>query len=223
MTVLDSLVTIEFVDLAGRNPRTAALLSDEERHRAARIHDDSLRARFETGRSELRRILGALLGIDPATVPISTGPWGKPFVPGAGIEFSYSRSGSVGVVATARNARIGVDIEAIDNTVDVARVARRVLAPDELDDFEASSDRRRTLLRFWTLKEALAKGCGTGFSVEPQDIRVTLDPRAISTPDGSRPDGWWLDHQMVARSYVLAVAVEMDGDPERGPPSIRHS
>src|SRR5260370_37083218 len=60
-----------------------AMLSDDERARAARMVVQLHAARFIAARAGLRRILGHCLGRDPAALAFALGPHGKPHLQAA--------------------------------------------------------------------------------------------------------------------------------------------
>ncbi len=88
-----------------------ALLSPDERARAARFGTHSLRDRYVVGRGTLRRLLGATLGCAPGAVAIRRGLRGRPQVDGAGFDFNVTHTAGVALVGIAAHGRIGVDIE----------------------------------------------------------------------------------------------------------------
>lgn len=119
--------------------RAAALLSTDERSRAARIvHADDRRA-WVVARGALRELLAGLLDADPRALRF-TGA--KPRVEGSGLGFSLSHEGGLLVVATAWGAELGVDHETLRPLPGVE---------DPTSYFEA-----------WTRREALFKAGGAG-------------------------------------------------------------
>lgn len=118
-----------------------------------------------------RIVLGSLLGVPPAQVPIrrhcsrcGSTEHGKPYVDGDPIHFSASSAGGHIAVA-AGGVPLGVDL------VDVAEIrpetGRAILSPDE------QADDPRGLATVWARKEAILKATGDGLSVDPQAVRVS--------------------------------------------------
>lgn len=118
-----------------------------------------------------RIVLGSLLGVPPAQVPIrrrcrrcGSTEHGKPYVAGAPIHFSTSSAGGRVAVA-AGEVPLGVDL------VDVAEIrpetAGAILSPAE------QADDPRGLATVWARKEAILKATGDGLSVDPQAVRVS--------------------------------------------------
>lgn len=120
---------------------------------------------FLLGRALLRSSLARLIGVPPADVALRIDAHGKPACPALRERaFNLSHSGGMVVLAIAPTAAVGVDIEAIDRTLDWASVASDHFAQTELADIaalptEAQSGR---FYRYWTLKEAYGKAQGRG-------------------------------------------------------------
>lgn len=114
-------------------------------------------------RQLLHDLLSAYLG--GATPQFGREAKGRPFLrnPGAP-DFNLSDTRGGTVLAVAGTGRLGVDLERMDRTLDVGRLAARWFAADEaaalarLDQEAAGS----AFLRLWTAKEAACKATGTG-------------------------------------------------------------
>jgi len=162
-------VDIWVVPLPGGDPAAErellAVLPGPERRRAHGIRASGARTRFVLARAALRRILGAYLGVAPATVEIVLDENGKPHLAGAPapLAFSLSHTRGLAAIAVTTRAAVGIDVEALDRRVDLATM-RRALGDEELEPVLAEPPERRTaaFLRRWTMKEAHAKAVGTG-------------------------------------------------------------
>ncbi|WP_327315139.1 4'-phosphopantetheinyl transferase family protein [Streptomyces sp. NBC_01235] len=173
------------------------LLDPVERAR----HDATVRpedqARFLVGCALSRLLLGELLGVPPADVPLRRvcprcgGPHGKVRLdmPGspAPYDFSVTHSGSVVGVAVCRGGQVGLDVEEAGSLVDVDSAARAALSDTELAALRALSpaERQPAFLRVWTRKEAVLKALGVGLSVSPRELQVSapdLPPAVLSWP-----------------------------------------
>jgi 4'-phosphopantetheinyl transferase len=127
-------------------------------------------SRFAAGRAVLRLILASYVDADPAALRFDPGRYGKPRLRGhSGLDFSFSRSAEAVLVGIAADRPVGVDIERIDFSRPVARLARRWLGPAEAAEIAALPVRSQVSAfhRCWTAKEAYAKGAGTGLVAEP--------------------------------------------------------
>lgn len=214
-----------------------AHLAADERSRAARFHHAVDRQRFVVRRGLLRRLLGESLALDPAAVPLRTGPAGKPSIDEASLgrgaaggvpAFNLSRSGGLAVVAlvpatASRAPDVGVDLERIDvdrrSRDDFLRIADRFAAAESslLRSLPAEA-MPATFYRLWTAKEACLKCLGTGIGSEA----VTLaDVVCAAGPDGAigradcpvGPVSWRVRSLEPRPGLVAAVAMRMDDGP----------
>lgn len=122
---------------------------------------------------------------------------GKPFVVGdEDLSFSVSHSGSVALLAVARGAIVGIDVEIIRDRPNLQKLAARVLDTDALEAFSGADEPQRlvSFLRAWTEKEAYLKAIGVG---------IATDLRAVTLPDG-----WIAERLDELPAYVGAVAVD---------------
>ncbi len=197
---------------ASRLRACGAALSDAERARAQRFGHERLRDRYVIGRGCLRAILGRALGVAPADVPIVRGERGRPQLAGdAALDFNISHTGNVALVGTLRGARIGVDVERLDRTINVAGIARKFLSGDERRAI-ASLERdaaRRSVLALWTCKEAMSKATGDALSAPfaALDVDLWRGPTLRDGPGKYRPHRWSLHAAAVPADHVATVAV----------------
>lgn len=176
--------------------RAESVLTADELARARRAVPAVHRRRVLL-RAALRQALASQLGMDPAAVPLTTSPTGRPEVPGVwDIDVSCSSSSSLGIVVVSRHHRIGVDLELVREwTPDV--LSEGWLAPAERAALmELPLDLRgMAATRAWTRKEAVLKGRGCGLLSDPRDVVVRITA-ATGTVAGwelrnvSVPDGW---------------------------------
>ena len=169
--------------------RLAAILSQDERQRAARFHRRLDASRWAVSRIALRSLLGRYLLLEPNAVSFQTGARGKPEVAiPAGrrpIQFNMSHCDGLGLYAVARCGRVGIDVERVRCLPDFDSIARRMFAPDEqraLRDLPESK-RAAAFFRFWTRTEAYLKATGQGLAnteaahtFEPARWRVVTLP-----------------------------------------------
>jgi 4'-phosphopantetheinyl transferase len=158
------------IDLRGEaTAQDAALLSHEERHRAARFAFDHLRHRYVLAHAALRRLLGQAMGRDPAALVWQLGAQGKPSLHD-GWFFNMSHSGDVGLVALSAQHEIGIDVELNQKPHDAVELSKAVLTSSERTWVLAGgpTDVDRRFLCCWTRKEACIKAIGSGLSLAPQ-------------------------------------------------------
>ncbi len=97
-----------------------ATLSDDERNRSARFRFEPDRRRFVVAHGVLRDLLGRYLGTDPGQIRFVYNAFGKPELHpefGSRLTFNLAHSGDLALIAIARDAWVGVDVECIDLTL----------------------------------------------------------------------------------------------------------
>lgn len=116
----------------------------------------------------MRRWLGPALGLAPDRVPLSREVHGRPLLdPRLGADASWSHSGDALVVAFARGARVGIDLERERPRPRALALAQRHFAPAEAEWIGAQPPgpvRTRAFLRLWCAKEAVLKAHGRGLA-----------------------------------------------------------
>ncbi len=158
----------------------AGVLTPGEHAELARIRSEAKRWRAMSARILLREALSSMCGgsVEPAAWRFRALPDGKPEVAGGlpQLQFSVSHTDEMAVVAVSREARLGVDVEALDRAVG-EDVIEAFLAPDELRAIAASecAQRHNQFLRLWTLKEAYTKLIGAGLNADFAAIAFDLD------------------------------------------------
>ena len=172
------------------------LLSADERTRANRFKRPGDRGRFIVGRASLRILLGRASEIEPSAIIFRYGLQGKPLLSESfndlSLQFNLAHSGGVALLAVAREARIGVDIEEIRPMENAEGLMSRFFAPAEAAEWNLLAEDQRLAGFFhgWTRKEAYIKATGQGLSQPLKAFAVSLSP--------GRP----------------SALVEVEGDPE---------
>ena len=138
------------------------------------------RSGHEAGRALLAELYRGETG--RALPPIALGARGKPYFPGEDLYFSISHTRRHAFCALSRR-EIGIDAEELDRRVDL-RLAEKILSPGERAQFDAAPDKRRALLTFWVLKEALVKKTGEGLRGYPSGTDFSLDDPRVTEIDG---------------------------------------
>ena len=160
-----------------------SLLSSDEAARAARYKVELPRRHFIICRAILRRLLASCLACDPRGVEFEYGAHGKPALcqsthSGQDVRFSVSHSSDQALIAVARGRQVGVDIERIDPTVRILKLANRFFSPREAQELAGlpSCDQPGGFYKGWTCKEAYLKGTGFGLSFPLNHFSVSLNP-----------------------------------------------
>src|SRR5438045_2577666 len=106
-----------------------AVLSQDERERAARFRFDKDRGHYIAGRMFLRHILSSYLEIGPREVRLAYNDYGKPFLSdiaaGNRLEFNVAHSHGLALFGFTRDSDIGVDIERIRPDFATNEIAER--------------------------------------------------------------------------------------------------
>lgn len=165
-----------------REARALSLLDEEERGRWNRFLVRRARRQFALCRAALRINLCDRLGCDNAALSFGYLEHGKPFarvngVPSS-IRFNVSHSGSHGLIAFAERERLGVDLEERVPDRDFDGIGGSVYGPAERRALTAARGLREKAVvfyRVWSLKEALIKALGTGFSLNPSRFEVPAE------------------------------------------------
>ena len=146
-------------------------LSIEERGRRDQLHFEADRRDFTIAHDLLRRALSQYADVRPKDWRFATNDYGKPFIKSADPQLralSFSLSHTKGCVACAitSGTSIGVDVETIDRSQLIQRVADRFFSKRETSWLRRCSDDLRSarFIELWTLKEAFLKAIGVGLS-----------------------------------------------------------
>jgi 4'-phosphopantetheinyl transferase len=203
---------------AGRaGPAGAAVLSGDERERAARFHFSTDRERWIRGRLGLRGVLAGYLGIGPADLRFTYGPQGKPGLdlPYADLCFNLAHCDDLAVIAVRRGAAVGVDLERVRPVADAPDIASRFFSPLERDAVlgPGTDGLPRRFFACWTRKEAVIKATGLGLSFGLDRFAVSVPPddppRVLAVADD--PTGapsWSLVHFEPVPGFIGAVACQ---------------
>lgn len=196
--------------------RFHAVLSDDERARAARFLAPGHGAAYTCGRGRMREILGGYLGLAPQRVPLAAAAHGKPYLAGVAQapEFNLSHTGDWAALAVTARHPLGIDIETIRPLQD--GMVQRYFAPAEV---AAIADlpppaRHAAFFRCWTRKEAFVKATGAGLGLPLASFVVSVEadrPAAVLAIDGrSSADvaGWRLLPLEPAPGMAGAVAID---------------
>ena len=134
----------------------------------------------EAGRLLLAQMYRAYRGAELPSVVVEE--WGKPRFAEDPLQFSISHT-KAHVFCALSAVPIGIDAEEKDRDIDL-RLADKILSPSEKARFEAATDQREALLKFWVLKEADAKRTGRGLRGYPNKTDFSPDDPRITEIDG---------------------------------------
>ena len=217
----DRAVTVWRVrlDPGDRAEELRGRLAPDELERLQRLARSKVGRRWLVSRAALRGILAAELGTSPSAVRLKLGAHGRPGLdPGAhpsDLDFNLSHSADLALVAIARRRRVGVDVERLRRGRDPLRVAGRYFSEAEVAAVRAypPGDRPAAFLRYWTAKEALAKGLGLGLQVPRGELELAQQSGGTMVPVRLSEDWRLVDLADLPDGYYGALAV--DGDAAR--------
>ncbi|MGY1652008.1 4'-phosphopantetheinyl transferase superfamily protein [Geodermatophilus sp. SYSU D01119] len=196
--------SVDLADDAWDEDAAAARLTPGERAAADR-GIAAVRRRRVLVRAALRTVLGDLLRLPPADVPLEV-RGGRPLVrsgrraPGV----SCAAAGGLALVAVAPHAGVGIDLEPAGPGPE----GDEWLAAPELARLAGRAGEGGERARAWTAKEAVLKAEGTG---------LRRHPRTVVTPAGGRGrlGSWWLAPVPVPAGWVATAALGRRWDPAR--------
>lgn len=178
-----SEVHLWFAELDRLRPGAAAFeasLDAVELARADRFRFPADRERFVLGHGLLRALIGRYLGRDGDLVRYARGPFGKPFLEGQDLRFSFSDTKDAVLVAFSHVVEIGADIETMQRTVDHDAVSEHYFTAEETEDIASAKDGKRRFLELWTRKEAVLKASGVGIMDDLHVLRVNGQEQRMS-------------------------------------------
>lgn len=206
LRLADDRIDVWFVDTGeGRDD----LLSEEERRKADGFRTDQMRRRYCGAHDALRRILSSYAGTPPQNLAFTENASGKPALLGAGaLHFNLSHSGDRAAVAVSRQA-VGVDIEEM-KAEPPYETAPFFLIGDEQARLSAANDpaQRVMFYRFWSAKEAVAKGVGLGLGLDFRRIVIGDPARTgpVKMPFETAGRDWFLHPLPAPPGFSAALA-----------------
>lgn len=189
-----------------------AVLSADERERAARYLSEAVRTRFVIARGVMRHVLGYHTRLSPRSLTFVYGAQGKPSLPQSNIHFNLSHSADLLLLGVTVGHPLGVDVEHIHFIPEMTTIAQDHFSLNEQQALFAlpPDAQQRAFFTCWTRKEAYIKATGDGFSLPLRDFDVTLapdEPPQMSRAEGDDPARWRFLHLEPMPGYVGAVCV----------------
>jgi 4'-phosphopantetheinyl transferase len=194
-----------------------AMLSEDERARAARFRFEKDTRHFTVARAMVRSILGSYLKIPGRNLRFVYSHHGKPALADdtTDIRFSVSHSSDLGMLAVTRGREVGVDLETTRDNVEIDQLAIRYFSEHECAALReiSNTQRLRAFFRCWTSKEAFLKAQGIGLSRSLGSFDVEVNPklpaRLLATrPNAEEAEHWSLHDVPTEENYASAVAWE---------------
>jgi 4'-phosphopantetheinyl transferase len=184
-----------------------ALLSPEERERAAQFRFDRDRDRYIAAHGILRLILNRYLLQLPSLI---YGANGKPALACGSLHFNLSHAEDRAVIAVSATAELGVDLERVRVESDADSIAEICFSPSERRALSLlpQSLQAEAFFKCWTRKEALVKALGDGLSYPLTAFSVSLNepPRILELAgDEHAAAQWSVRHLAPEPGYVGAI------------------
>ena len=186
--------------------------------RAAAFRLPKPQLQFIIVRGALRMLLGRYLGISADECCFAFTEFGKPFLqePSTDLRFNVTHSGDQALIAIARSAEIGIDIEQHRKLDDAHGLAKMILSADDMERWLSVPETLRISAFYaaWTRKEAVAKAVGQGLSMDFPALRVSFEPgrdaalEKIGEPWGPLNE-WTLKSLDAVLGYSAAVAARV--------------
>ncbi|GGM09688.1 4'-phosphopantetheinyl transferase family protein [Dactylosporangium sucinum] len=150
-------VELHLVDAAATTA-DLELLDEAELRRHETMQHPVDRHRFAVAHAAARRIVADRLDVDPAEVRWTRGSNGKPELDGGALRVNLSHSGDLVLVALTAERAVGVDLQQVLPTLDVAAMAARFFPPGEAS--LVARDGPERFAELWARKEAVVKAAG---------------------------------------------------------------
>lgn len=198
-----------------------ALMTADERERHVRFIFDKDRRLFLATRALVRTVLSNYAAVAPADWRFATGEYGKPYIDSPQVKPSlhFNLANTRGLVACAVSVAhdvLGVDVERIDRSADMLKIADRYFCPSEIRAIRAFpiAEQSRGFFAHWTLKESYIKARGFGLAIPldqfsfriDDDISICFDERL--SDDASR---WRFALLDTATQHMIAVGADTGG------------
>lgn len=194
-------------------------LNNQERKRAQAFYSESSRRQFVLCRAALRANLCIQHGLDNSDLQVFAEPNEKPVAKIAGktlmIEFNVSHTEDHGLLAFARQGRIGVDVENRESRPIIDEILYSVFSPKEQKLLRTAPEpaRRQIFFRLWTYKEALIKATGEGFRRDTSAFSIPESllgqNRSAQMQLGDMLEVVWKIVNLETNQYAAAIAHEL--------------
>jgi 4'-phosphopantetheinyl transferase len=167
----------------------------------------------------MRMILAQYLNVPPQEVSFSSAMGVKPELAsqlrGAGIQFNLSHSSELALLAVAKGAMVGVDVEWINPEFPIDEIAERFFSAAEISVLNAltADERVNAFFSCWTRKEAYIKALGEGLSVPLDSFEVAFGSHRaaalVAVRDNPQELSRWSMYELkVPKNYTAALVVE---------------
>lgn len=219
LSLIESPVQLWRIPLSGfldELPSLRQILSPCEVTRADQFIQPKHGERYTVAHAALRLILSRYLNCSPNSLEFIEGPYGKPALKQASyLQFNLTHSHELALLAVTQDQAIGIDVEYNQRKAHLLDIAKRFFAKEEYQQLLdlPPSQQQAGFFRCWTLKEALIKAIGLGFSYPLDDFAVDFSSvesanlLRMKSLDGFSSH-WHLHLLQIDELYTAALAVE---------------
>jgi len=190
------------------------LLSEDEKNRVAQLKSITVAHQKIISRGILRLLLGSYTGSNPKDLVFNNNPFGKPFLcnpANSEICFNLAHSGNMLLFVIGKEKDVGVDVEKIEDKIDFRGISSLVFSPKEQLSLSRSMDPTHDFYVLWTVKEAILKVSGRGFSYPANQFSVVISkgiPHISLIPEELTDGGSYsLSSFSPANGYSAAIAL----------------
>ncbi len=217
-----SVVHVDLTPNTARERQAREWLNKEEADRWHRFLHPRPQREYSLCRAALRSLLCEQLGCQNDELSFVTSHQGKPRAVVDGkrvpIHFNVSHSGQHGLIAISSAGRIGVDVEERIPRHDLEGTVGMILAAGERRAAARLNGEQQIYLlyRLWTMKEALVKALGMGFSLDmtqfalPSALHHGTQSTVFQFPHLPAIN-WWLT-DLGNESFAAALALELGSE-----------
>ena len=193
-------------------------LSPAEQGLSDRFTDEVTRMRFIAVRTFLKNILAWYTHLPPEEIQLFPGLNDKPFLKsGAGyapVYFNLSYRQKHALLAVSRESRIGVDLEEISPIENLTAFTNHHFSVQEIKKILGQPSYKKQLalvFKLWTMKEALIKSTGLGFSIPLTNYNlIPFFKKRNLHPHFDVHNRWHIHPVFIASNYRAAVAIKAE-------------
>ncbi len=212
------LTRIPSCGIGHRRPRYESLLSADECKRYQRFFFEPDRLTFLVAHALVRTALSSYSPTLPAQWSFRFNRYGRPEIDAAGgsssLRFNLTHSGDLVACVVSKTIACGIDVESMRPVENLMRLARAVLAPQELEELRSRppGERLAHFYEYWTLKESYIKARGLGLSLPLRALDFRFEGAHLAGFETTAAVGddrsyWQFSVGQVDASHKLAVAL----------------
>lgn len=160
--------------------KLTAILSPEEKARAARFVVRKAANGFVIARGVLRALLAKYLNAEPQHLVFQQNQYGKIYLERVPLQFNISHSQDLALFIFSWHQPVGIDVELMRIDIEFADIARKFFSKREvLELFSLPKEQQlRAFFNCWVCKEAFIKARGIGMYSALDKFSVEISPNA---------------------------------------------